>query len=511
MNNEFEKGAKFVIANVASNYGSSRSYEWINSCEQIIEKMKAEMIFAAQNKNLDSAHLQGFMAEFEHKGSFNLNATIKGSTLRASMPESNTFGSVDIAIDGKNYSLKYYKDAVSSAKSQATTFKERYEQLRAAAERRGEKFVTFEEFLEKRGYNKNTNPNQSIYFGQKLLIPTDQLSQAKVYLNNIIQKELAAGRTEVAQNLQNVLDNLTDVVEDSNGISSIQLTRQQAQMLAEDAKNGDLDETFEKLGITLSELVSPSDVMREAFKAGASAALISFVLNVAPIVVNAISVLVENGEIDANELKTMGIEAITGTARSFLNGTIAAAITSCCKIGLLGETMNTADPTIIGSLVALTINIAEQSFNLAIGRINKSEYAQRIMRSYFVTGFSMVGAGVVQAIFVEAPVIASMLGSFIGSVVGGFAYDATEKLIISYCIESGWTFFGIVEQNYQLPTEILEDIGVAIFEAHSFEHEQFETEVFEAQSFESNYLEYEKIDIKILERGLIGVFSIGYT
>lgn len=511
MSKDFKKGADFFFSNFSSVFGALSGDAYANLCEQQIEELKIAMEAAAQNKNLDADRLQGFMAEIFHKGTFNLNAVIRGSSSRATMPESNAFGSVDIFVNGKVFSLKYYKDAVSSAKSQSTTIRERYEQARAAAERRGEKFMSLEEYMKKRGYPKGTNPDQSIYFGQGKLIPSDQLADAKAYLEKRIQKELAAGRTEVAKNLQEVLDSLTDVIEDGKGNSSIQLTRQQAQMLAEAAKNGELDDVLEKLGITLKDLVSPSDIMRQAFKAGVSAALVSFVLNVAPIIVNAISMLVANGEVDADKLKEMGLAAVTGSARSFLNGTVSAALTSCCKIGLLGEAMKSADPMFIGSMVAFTINLAENSFKLASGKITKGEYAQEIMRSYFVTGFSMAGAGIVQTVFFEAPVIATMLGSFIGSIVGGFVYNVTEKLIISYCIESGWTFFGIVDQNYELPTEILKDIGVAVFGAESFEQDVFESEMFESRKFDAAYFEYEKIGLTILKRGLIGVFNIGYV
>lgn len=511
MSNSFKLGMSFVTSHLSSVFASLNSEAWTNGCEQQIEEMKAAMEAAAKGKNLDADHLQGFMAEFWHKYTYNTKAAIKGSSSRATMPESNAFGSVDLSVNGKDFSLKYYKNAVSSAKSQETTIRARYEQARAAAERRGEKFMSLEEYMKKRGYPEGTDPNQSIYFGQGKLIPSDQLAEAKAYLEKRIQKELAAGRTEVAENLQNVLDSLTDVIDDGKGNSSIQLTRQQAQMLAEAAKNGDLDDVLEKLGITLKDLISPADIMRQAFKAGASAALISFVLNVAPIIVNAVSMLVANGEVDADELKEMGLAAITGSASGFLNGTVSAALTSCCQIGLLGEAMKSVDPSFIGSMVALTINMAENSFKLASGKISKGEYAQELMRSYFVTGFSLAGAGIVQIMFVEAPFIASMLGSFIGSVVGGFVYSATEKLIISYCMESGWTFFGIVDQNYELPTEILEDIGVAVFGAETFKQDLFEYETFESGKFDAAYFEYEKIGLTILKRGLIGVFNIGYV
>ena len=49
------------------------------------------------------------MAEFWHAGTFNIDATVKGSNHRAEVLRSHDLGSVDITTNcGKNYSSKYF-------------------------------------------------------------------------------------------------------------------------------------------------------------------------------------------------------------------------------------------------------------------------------------------------------------------------------------------------------------------------------------------------------------------
>ena len=106
---------------------------------------------------------------------------------------------------------------------------------------------------------------------------------------------------------------------------------------------------------------------------------------------------------------------------------------------------------------------------------------------------------------------AYMIGSFIGGIVGGFIYSATEKLFMSFCIDSGCTFFGLVDQNYTLPERVIEELGIEQFNFEKMTIEQFEYDSFSVDKFSLDAFEYEKFGIEILRRDLIGVYSVGYA
>ncbi len=515
MDSNFENNFRNTINILSSNVGSQFSSQWVGSVQDEIDEMTHRMIEEAQSKNLPADQLQGFMMELFHTHTFNANAKINHSSAYATQPDVNTLGSADIIVrDGSKviqYSSKSYKTGQASAAKQAESLWERYSKLKSNAEKRGEEYMSFEEFLESKGFSPDQTKHQSLYFGQGKLIPADQLEDAKRFLREKIEKE-SVTRPEIAQKYREVLESLTDVVSDGNGNCSIKLTREQAQALAQAAKEGHIDkELLDKLGLKLSDLITPADIMEEAFRAGLSAAVISLVLSVAPIIVNCISDLISKGEISVDDLKKGGLNAISSSGKAFLTGSIAAAVTVCCKTGRLGEALTGADPSVIGTLVVMTVETLDNSLKFALGKISKQELVQNLARMYFTTAFSTGVGMILQAVFPEAPVVAYLIGSFIGSVVGGFIYNRTESLLLSFCISSGCTFFGIVDQNYELPKEFLDNMGLEQIEEDRINSELFEPELFEEATFSAESFEYEKIDVKILKRGIIGVFNIGYV
>ena len=126
--------------------------------------------------------------------------------------------------------------------------------------------------------------------------------------------------------------------------------------------------------------------------------------------------------------------------------------------------------------------------------MTKGELVDSLIRDMYVSSCSLILGGITQSI-IEIPVLGFMLGSLVGSVIGSFAYSTSYKTYISFCIDTEFTMFGIVDQNYTLPDNILKEIGL---------------EVFEYDAFEPITFEYNTICITLLRRGVIGVNQIGY-
>ncbi len=47
--------------------------------------------------------------------------------------------------------------------------------------------------------------------------------------------------------------------------------------------------------------------------------------------------------------------------------------------------------------------------------------------------------------------------------VGSFTYNYGYKQAMSFCVNSGFTMFGLVEKSYELPVDVLEEIGLDVF------------------------------------------------
>jgi len=506
----FKEGFKYANSQLSSILGSVAAEHYTGTVKQEIDGLMFKLREEAERRpGLDDDRLQGFMAEVFHTHTLRINAAVKGQTSTVSMPESTELGSADIMVDGKSYSSKYYKGAAESVRQQATTIESRYQIAKNRAEARGDNFMTREEYM-KKFFPDAKSSQESIYYSQGRLIPSDQLEKAKDLLEKKIAKEQALGRIEKVAMLQEVRDSLTDTVSDGKGNCSIRLKREASQKLTRAVKDGELEEILNEMGISLKNLIKPQDIMREAFQAGLSAATLSFVLNVAPVIIDTISILVQEGHIDVEKLKKQGFEVLTQTAKSFLLGSISASVTIAAKAGYLGTSLVSADPTVIGALVVYTFTAIENGIKVACGKMSKQEYAQTMMRTAFVSAASIGFGTLAQSIFAQIPVVPYLLGSFIGSAVGGFLYQVTEKVFLSYCVESGCVFFGLVKQDYEIDESLLEKIGLSVYKEEAIELHPFVAEKFEVEAFNYSGFEYEHSGVSLIRRGVIGVFSIGY-
>lgn len=132
-----------------------------------------------------------------------------------------------------------------------------------------------------------------------------------------------------------------------------------------------------------------------------------------------------------------------------------------------------------------------------------------LVRDMYISACSLIGGGITQA-FIEIPVLGYMIGSFVGSLVGSFTYNVGYKAVLSFCVDSGFTMFGLVEQDYVLPKELIKEIGIETFDYETFETTTFEPKSFAVSSFELDTFEPDTLDIHFLRRGVIGVSRIGY-
>lgn len=103
---------------------------------------------------------------------------------------------------------------------------------------------------------------------------------------------------------------LKDRISDNQGNESIPLSEEDAKKLAQLAKEGKINP--EDWGLNTEELIRAEYILKQAFKAGLTAATISIVLRIAPEIVNAIKYLIENGEVDEEQFKKIGFAALKG-------------------------------------------------------------------------------------------------------------------------------------------------------------------------------------------------------
>lgn len=303
---------------------------------------------------------------------------------------------------------------------------------------------------------------------------------------------------------------LSDRLEDGQGTESIALSETDAKALAVLAKEGDIGtEELKALGVSADQMIQFEYLAKEAFKSGLNAATISMVLAVGPEIYKAIDYLIKNGELEEKQFQRIGFAALKGSSEGFIRGTVSAAITIACKSGMLGEAFKNVSPSIIGMSTVLAMNTMKNSFKVANGTMTRSELAQELLKELIVSSSALVVGTVAQA-FIEIPVVGFMIGSFVGSVIGSFAYTCGCNAVVSFCVDTGFTMFGLVKQDYTLPNDVLEHIGITTFQYEKFGAKQFNVQDFTPASFKRRKFSGHTLDTHILRRGVIGVSEIGY-
>ncbi|WP_338949080.1 hypothetical protein [Fusobacterium nucleatum] len=499
----FFEGYNFFEKNIGTQLGANATNVYVNNVyTEILKLMKNLNDFKGFQTGINQ--LKGNIAEFWHSGTFNINAVTRGSTNRTFVLQSNEFGSVDIASNfGNDYGLKYYKTGVDSANQQAKSIFEKFKEYQAHSGK-----DDLNKFLSDRGFS-DKDINNAIYAWQYRIIPKEQLEEAIKFLEQKIAKE-SITRPELGEKYSETLKMLRIKIQDGEGTESIPLSTEDAKKIAELSKEGLItEEELKKLGISTEDIIKFEYILKESFKAGLTALQITLILKLAPEIYKAINYLIDNGEIDINQFKKLGIEALQTGSEAFLRGTIAATITGACKAGLWGETLKSINPSIIGTLTIFTLDIIKNSFKVAQGKISRQELANKMTKEMFILSFSL-GVGLLFQAFINIPVFSFLIGNFIGSILGSFVYDNVYNIALSFCIDTGFTMFGLVEQDYKIPDYILKEIGIKTFDFKIFKPKTFKFKSFKFKTFEPKTFELKSFKITILRRGVIGVSKIGY-
>ena len=497
----FEEGYVFFEKNVAGAAAGAMGAQYIKTVNAEIDDL-IKNLNDMQGFKTDISALKGDVTEFWHAGTFNIDATLKGSEHRAWVERSHDFASVDINTNyGDKYGVKCYKFGMDSAKQQAKSIFDRFKEFQSKGGKE-----SLDEFLKRRGFSEETVLSDPIYTGQLRLIPVDQLQDATSWLERKINEE-AIKRPEQVKRYQETLDLLKDRIKDNRGNESIPLSKEDAEKLARLAKEGRIDPA--ELGLTTEELIKFEYVLKQSFKAGVTAATISMVLKVAPEIMKAVEYLIKSGELDKDQFKKIGFKALEGASEGFVRGTISAAITTCCKSGLLGNAIKNINPSIVGTVTVLVLDTMQNAYKVAKGETTRYVMANDLIREMFTSTCALAFGAVGQA-FIEVPVLGFMIGSFVGSLAGSFVYQVGYQRVISFCIDTGFTMFGLVEQNYELPYDVMTEIGLDVFDYEKFNYEKFRPSKFEYCNFLAATFRAESFDMCFLRRGVIGVSQIGF-
>lgn len=548
MYEEMKAGWEFTSKQMGAGISSNMGSQYISDVNAAIDKLAKDMQELGAS-NLGDKQLKGFVAEYWHADTFNINATLRGSSSRAFVDGSTEHASVDISTNfGKNYSSKYLRSYDESVKAQAKNVIKSYHEY-LSKPRKGDA-MSFEQYLEHYGYATDTNIKKiiedykkfladngsessvtleqfikihsgeyditsllaSVYSGQERLIPSDQLEEAIRYLKREIAKEGGKESSNRAANMANyleTLEKLVDRIADGQGTESVALTKEEAEVIAALIKEGKFKP--EDFGISLKDLVTTEYILNQALKAGYTSAVITLVMQLTPEIIKSVYMLIKYHELDIEQVKKMGIVAISSSAEGFLRGSIASALTIACQAEKLGKQFVNVSPNVIGALTTICLDVAKSSIMVAAGKMTPREMGANITKELLVSSAALAGGAIGQVILPELPVLGYMLGSLVGSCMASVVLNISEKYLISFCVDTGFTCFGLVEQDYELPAEVLKEMGINLTEVHYTQVNYNKVNEIQVNYIEPNQIKINTIEIHMVKRGVIGVNKIGYV
>ena len=545
MDEALKAGWDYTSKQMGADFSAQMGDNYISNVDEAVKKLVEDMNALGEN-GLGAKQLKGFVAEYWHADTFNIEAALRDSSNRAFVDGSTEHASVDVSTNnGKNYSLKYIRTAETSVDAQAKNVIQAYHEY-LNKPRKGAA-ISFEEYLDKYGYSKDENIKKlisdyrkaiengdnmsleqfmkvhageydiatlltSVYNGQDRLIPTDQIKEAIKYLNREIAKESTketSNRAAVLANYKETLEKLVDRVSDGSGTESRTLTKEEAETIAALVKEGEFK--AEDFGLKLSDIVTNEYILHQALKAGYTSAVITLVMQLAPEIIKAVDFLIKNHEINLDQIKKIGVTAVSASAEGFLRGSVSSALTIACMSGKLGEQFMNVNPHVIGALTVIVLDVAKSSILVASGKMMPREMGSKITKELLISSTALAAGALGQVIAPELPVLGYMLGSLIGSCVSSVVINVGEKCLISFCVDTGFTCFGLVEQNYALPEETLRAMGIDLAIIPRAEVKRATIERALIKRVDVKKTKYETVQLVMVRRGVIGINRIGYV
>lgn len=417
-------------AGAAGSYAAAQSGQmYVGSVNRAIQDFTDDVNNYFKNSSPDRSldSMKGFMAEFWHAHTYTIDATARGTGAHAERLGENGKGSVDVQTFDKNGNpvtkagLKYYKTGEKSAKAQGTDWVQAYHEYCAKSGNP----MSLEEYLKKNGISKSRQ-HESIYKGQKRVIPEEQLDDARASIGKLAKKELnnsgGANRNAVGEKYKEVQQNLTNSVADQFGSSRPSTTKETKQMAAE-ARDGNFD--AKNHGVTAKTMIKKEYAQKQARDAGAQSALISVTMAVGPDIIGGFQYLMETGELDEEKMKEVGLKALSTGGESYIKGYISNRLTVCYEKGELGDFLDGLTPEAradaINAMTIVAFNTCKNCVAVMGGQMEPAQMMDNLVHDCYVSAGGVMGGSALQALLPTFP-FAYHIGSFVGRALGGIAY-----------------------------------------------------------------------------------------
>lgn len=455
----FEDGWNAAIEYLGNTVAAVESSEYIAQVKSSIEEFE-NLINQSHGSKRGISQEAGFVAEKWTASTYNIDAALNQSLYHAEVVGSNALGSPDIAIIDENgneiiqASSKYYESGGSSAAAQATTIIEAYQKY--VSKSSADTPLSFQEYCEKNGYNSDFDALYSIYNGQIRIIPEDQLDDAISYLKGHIELP--------GDYYSETLEKLRTRLESPDGTTSTPATYEEMQAVAELAQSGAFNP--EDFGFSITQIITPKYVVKQALRGGMSSAAIEAALTVGPDLFTILRNSIRDGKLGLDQFMEIGIDGLFAATIGFIEGAICSLLLFNCRMGVLGAGLADISPKTIAALATIAKQAIRSGYSLAKGDITALEYGDMMADNVIVIACSTTSGVVLQSLLPGLP-FAYAIGSFIGDLLASVGYkiikDALKHVVMFIAGVGGFEallpFDCEIDDAFSLPENKLSEVN----------------------------------------------------
>ena len=461
--NSFRRDYRNAIDNFGGGLAGQQVDAYAGRVEHALEDVVHRMgDLAATQKDIHYA--KGDVAEAWHAGTFNVDAVRRGVDASATAPRDAS--PIDVSMRGsgvEHAQLKYYRSPEDTAKAIS--------------------------------HPKYADMDQKV-------VPADQLDGVREAAARLAARN-AQSRPDVADSYSHTANTTDDRVR-MDGAESQPLTERDSRKLVKELREKQ-DVDREQFGLTPQQVIQWQDILREATTAAARAAIISAALQSAPYLVAVARKAWETGEISAKDFAPLAQALPATLLRSGVAGGLSAAMVGSARTGVLGSALQHVDPTFVAAGVTLAISAFETSIKAARGDISWPVAAKCISEDAIILASAMGGAALGQTL-IPIPMLGALLGNIVGAVVARLAIEQVGGVVLGIAAETGWTFFGIVDQSYTVPSGLLEASGWNILDIS-----MLRPRPLDVRRMQPRTLEPKGVEMSVLRRGVVSFGRVAYS
>lgn len=177
---------------------------------------------------------------------------------------------------------------------------------------------------------------------------------------------------------------------------------------------------------TVSQVITPKYVLKQAVGTGLEVGLLKTVFTIGPDIYSIITEAVKSGDLDKEQLKEIGLEGAVAMSEGFVEGSVSRIVVTACQEGLLGEALKSASPNVIGAIVVLTIDAMIYGYTLATEKITAEDYGNLMADHIFVTALAIPTTSAFLALLPGTKLF-TLAGCFAGGLVACVGYTFAKE------------------------------------------------------------------------------------